>query len=460
MISKVLNLLFPTKAKKNIYDYLLNDPSTPNLVGKAPYPTVGNLKFEVKDLNLSPKNSKEKRSLNTFITIGNFLKYIQENKFIIKKWAATDTLNVNCVAGKDLNAFYDRFGLRFYYERKGFKTIYMADSADVVSHELGHAVLDAIRPDFWSVQSKEIWAFHEAFSDICSIVSIMQYDAVLNKFIEETNDNYLTSNCVSKLAEEVGIFVYENYSKNQGYLPNSLRDPAIEIYKYKSPENLPDNAPNYQLSSECHSYGRVFSSVWYNILCKIYYKELQNNSPIIAIKKARDISFFLLLQSVAISPRVTNYHEAIAKCMIGIAKNKYIEHVKIIENCFFDWNILESDKIKMLSNTTKEEVIASLDRKDKVLKNKENVMITLSRPKTMKIQNLSILSNNKFNNIEVETASDLYFEFDKNGNLLDEIIVNKQNLLDYTISCVTYIENNKNHLWKAKNGKLIRNRFE
>ena len=40
-------------------------------------------------------------------------------------------------------------------------------------------------------------------------------------------------------------------------------------------------------------------------------------------------------------------------------------------------------------------------------------MITLSRPKTMKIQNLSILSNNKFNNIEVETASDLYFEFDK-----------------------------------------------
>ena len=114
----------------------------------------------------------------------------------------------------------------------------------------------------------------------------------------------------------------------------------------------------------------------------------------------------------------------------------------------------------MLSNTTKEEVIASLDRKDKVLKNKENVMITLSRPKTMKIQNLSILSNNKFNNIEVETASDLYFEFDKNGNLLDEIIVNKQNLLDSTISCVTYIENNKNHLWKAKNGKLIRNRFE
>ena len=243
-------------------------------------------------------------------------------------------------------------------------------------------------------------------------------------------------------------------------MPNSLRDPAIEIYKYKSPENLPDNAPNYQLSSECHSYGRVFSSVWYNILCKIYYKELQNNSPIIAIKKARDISFFLLLQSVAISPRVANYHEAIAKCMIGIAKNKYIEHVKIIENCFFDWNILESDKIKMLSNTTKEEVIASLDRKDKVLKNKENVMITLSRPKTMKIQNLSILSNNKFNNIEVETASDLYFEFDKNGNLLDEIIVNKQNLLDSTISCVTYIENNKNHLWKAENGKLIRNRFE
>ena len=460
MVRKVLNLLFPTKAVRNLSDYLLNDPSTPNLVSRVSYPSIGNLKFDVKDLNFNPKNSKEKKALNTFITIGNFLKYIQENKFIIKKWSSTEVLSVNCVAGKDLNAFYDRLGLRFYYERKGFKTIYLVDSADVVSHELGHALLDAIRPDFWNVQSKEIWAFHEAFADICSIVSIMQYDVILNKFIEETNDNYLSSNCVSKLAEEVGIFVYENYAKNQGYLSHSLRDPAIEIYKYESPDKLPDNGPNYSLSSECHSYGRVFSSVWYNILCKIYNKELKNNPPLIALKNARDISFFLLLQAVSVSPKVMNYHEAIAKCMVAIAKNKYANYLSILENCFSEWNILNTNKIKMLSNTTKEEVIANLNRKDKVLKNKENIIITLSRPKTMKIEKISILSDNKLNDIEVETASDFYFEFDTNGNLLDEIIPNKQNLLSSTISCLNYIENEKKPLWHIENGKLIRNRIE
>ena len=322
MINKVLGLLFINKnkpiSKSKSSDYITNDPSTPNLVEKVNYPTVGNLKFEVQDLNLNPKNLKERRSLNSFITIGNFLRYIQENKFFIKNWSSTSVLHVNCLAGKELNAFYDRNSLKFYYERKGFKTIYMADSADVVSHELGHAILDAIRPDFWHVQSKEIWAFHEAFSDICSIVSIMQYDVVLNQIIKETNGNLLVSNCASRLAEEVGIFVYENYSQNNGYLSNALRDLATETYKYSDPDKLPDDAPNNQLSSECHSYGRVFSSVWYNILCKIYQKELNNSSPLDALKKSRDISFFLLLQAVSISPRVSGYHAAIAKCMLGM----------------------------------------------------------------------------------------------------------------------------------------------
>ena len=123
-----------------------------------------------------------------------------------------------------------------------------------------------------------------------------------------------------------------------------------------------------------------------------------------------------------------------------------------------EWNILEKNKIKMLSNTTKEEIIINLDRKDKVLKNRENVMITLLRRKPMKIQNLLILSDfsSKFNDIEVESASDLYFEFDKNGNLIDEIVPSKQDLLDSTISCLSYIEKEKSPLWFVENGKLLR----
>ena len=333
----------------------------------------------------------------------------------------------------------------------------MADSTDIVSHELGHAILDAMRPDFWSVQSHEIWAFHEAFSDICSIVNIMQHEIVLKMAIEETNNDLFKSNIISRLAEEVGIFVYENYSKTNGYLTNALRDAATEIYTYKSSDKLPEDAPNSQLSSECHSYGRVFLSVWYNILCKIYIKQLESNPPIVALKNARDISFFMLLQAIPISPRVVEFHSALATCMVSIAKMKYPEYANIVKNSFIEWKILKNNTIKMLSNTTRHEIILNLNKNDQVLKNNKGVIVRLSRQKTLKIENLSILSNNKLNNVEVEIPADLYFSFNEKGVLIDEIIPDDQDILNSTISCLSYVEKTQNDMWKVKNNKLSRN---
>ena len=459
MINKVLGLLFPRSKPKQPHssDYLINDPSTPNLVEKVKFPIVGNLKFNVKDLDFNPKNANQIRSLNCFVTIGNLLNYVQENnRTSIKKWATTSVLNVDCLAGRDLNAFYDRSSLRFYYERKGLKTVYMADSADVVSHELGHAILDAIRPDFWSVQSHEIWAFHEAFSDICSIVNIMQYDSVLKRAIEETKNDLLKSNVISRLAEEVGIFVYENYSKSNGYLSNALRDPSVEKFKYASPDELPEDAPNDQLSSECHSYGRVFLSVWYNILCKIYLRQLEKKSQLDALKNSRDIAFFVLLQAIPTSPKVVNYHSALAKCMVNVAKIKYPEYADIFENCFIEWKILESNKIKMLSSTSWKEVVSNLNKNDQVLKNSKCTMVRISNQKTIKIQKLSVLSGDVLNDIEVEIPSDSYYEFDGKGNLTDEIIPNDQEILDSTMLCLSYIEKAQKSMWILEDGKLLR----
>jgi hypothetical protein len=93
------------------------------------------------------------------------------------RWAATNTLNVYPAAGQDLNAFYDRNSLKFFYALDPVvkKNIYTSDSSDVVSHETGHALLDSIRPDFWNVQSYEVWALHESFGDIISILNIILY---------------------------------------------------------------------------------------------------------------------------------------------------------------------------------------------------------------------------------------------------------------------------------------------
>ena len=47
------------------------------------------------------------------------------------------------------NAYYDRGGLFFYYDKDDItnKEAYASESLEVVSHEAGHAILDAVQPD-------------------------------------------------------------------------------------------------------------------------------------------------------------------------------------------------------------------------------------------------------------------------------------------------------------------------
>ena len=79
------------------------------------------------------------------------------------RWQPGRTLRVTLDAGVDLNAYYDRRGLSFFHDTVGRTTVYSGESPDVVCHELGHAVLDALRPELWDAMSVEVAAFHESF---------------------------------------------------------------------------------------------------------------------------------------------------------------------------------------------------------------------------------------------------------------------------------------------------------
>jgi hypothetical protein len=51
--------------------------------------------------------------------------------------------------GIDLNAFYDRQGLKFFHGSAAGRTVFSGESPDVVCHELGHAVLDSLKPQLF-----------------------------------------------------------------------------------------------------------------------------------------------------------------------------------------------------------------------------------------------------------------------------------------------------------------------
>ena len=447
-----------SSANSTYNSYLVNDPTTP-ITESAKIPTAGVLRYNVRNLSFSPTNTTQKQALNCYITIGNGINYAQSRSVsMIKKWASTSVLDVVPQAGKDLNAYYDRSGLKFFYYPNGSKKMYTADSSDVVAHELGHAILDALRPDFWNIQSIEIWAFHEAFGDIHAISSIMQYDSVLNAVLTQTNNDISKSNIISRLAEEFGVLVYKSNKGQNGDLADCLRNPAVERFLYVAPSTLPKDAPNNQLCSESHSFARVFTYAWYKLLCEIYKKELVVlKNPLAALKSARDICYTCVIQAIPNSPAVVGYFGSIANSMINVAKIKYPNYAQTFMKVFVDCNIVKQGAIKILSNVSYKDLVADLKKEDQVIKNSKYTTVRLVNSKTIKLNKISILSNNKLNDIEVEVPADKFYQFDQNGNLIDEMKNSDDEILESTMLCIQNVEKNLDKAWSIKDGKLVRN---
>jgi hypothetical protein len=373
-------------------------------------------------------------------------------------------LQVYPAAGAELNAYYDRRSLKFFYYRFEGKNFYFSDSQDIVNHELGHAILDAMRPDFWSVQSLEIWSFHEAFSDIVSIFNVLNYDIVLEKILEETNGDLSVSNTASKLAEEVGILI-RKVTNDDTYLADALRDPAIEYFAYSDPSSLPKDAENNKLAAECHSFGRVFSNAWYNILIRMfeYYKSLKN-PPITALKMARDMSFSILIQAIPNSARVSNYYSNMASAMVAVASSKGTQYAEIVRNVFLEWNILKNNEVRILSDMSWKKMTLHLKKNDKVFKNSKITTVCVKENKLIKFGDLPIVSSLSLSpDLEIEVPSDSYYEFNNNGDLTAENKPDEQQIRSIAGDCLLSISNligknkSENKMWVIENNRLVRN---
>ena len=95
-------------------------------------------------------------------------------------WEIGNTLPVDLDSGVDLNAFYTRGdgedspGLHFFHDTVKGRVFFSGESPDVACHEMGHAVLDAIRPQLFDAQTIEAAAFHESMGDMSAMLSALQ----------------------------------------------------------------------------------------------------------------------------------------------------------------------------------------------------------------------------------------------------------------------------------------------
>jgi len=430
--------------------FWVNDPTLPELVKEIPANSTPSLPMKVDGYKGSGHKvgTPEWRAASCYgILVNTMDNIIPKIKKFPQKWAATKQLTVYPVAGKELNAFYDRRSLKFFYEFDPVakKNIYSADSADIVSHELGHALLDSIRPDFWNVQSYEIWALHESFGDIVAITSILENEDVIKYIIKETKGDLSKSNSVSKLAEQFAKILFNLTKGKGGYNPHSLRDAANEFY-YVAPENLRNETPDNILSRECHSFSRVWTGAWYECLVEIYNDSVKNgSSPIQALIFARNITFHYFVTAVSQTPITNRLFDALAQKMIAIDADNGSKLSSILTRVFTKRNIL-SNNVKSLSLSD----ISAQSSTDPI--KKIRISDYFER---------SMVLNQKLYDLEIEIPSENRVEFNKDGIVSLCVRNDFQENANIAIMCLNTLSagNLIDNLFVIENNKLIRQKF-
>lgn len=109
-------------------------------------------------------------------------------------------------AGYGENAYYDRASksLQLYYFESEGETIYTCLSADIVNHELGHAVLDGIRPLYSESVEPQTAAFHEFFGDWSAILLTLTNGILRGELAKSSGGRFENATALSSLAEQFG----------------------------------------------------------------------------------------------------------------------------------------------------------------------------------------------------------------------------------------------------------------
>lgn len=338
----------------------------------------------------------------------------------ITKWAATSALNLYPRAGQDINAYYDRSSLKFFYftDTVRKKNIFACDSRSVVTHEFGHAFLDIIRPDLWSLAAPEVWAFHEAFGDITALISSLQFPQLIDKAIADTGSDLTKSNVLTRLAIDMGIGLYNLTNGADGELSNCLRDLSIK-FQYAKPETLPRSGPDNVLINESHSFSRVFSSMFYDLLIRMMKQNItagQNAKT--ALINARDTITSYFLQASVRAAASTRFFKSVCQEMLLSDQRNANKYQQIMTQCFADSKITTTP-IAMLRTMSLEDVLNNI-KGDYEIDDEDMIVVRTTSSKTIKLVDeagIMALNDNPLLSVEVEVAAQSAYYFTNEGQL-------------------------------------------
>ncbi len=156
-------------------------------------------------------------------------------------------------AGVTQNAFYSRNekALKFFFFNTGTPPtqVFTCRSLDIVAHETGHAILDAIKPG-WLLASNppQTGGLHESFGDLTAIFLALNQLDQCEALIAQTKADLHAKNFLSDLAEQFGLALGR---------PNGLR-------------NADNNLKLSEAGTEVHAISQVFTGGMFDVLADLF----------------------------------------------------------------------------------------------------------------------------------------------------------------------------------------------
>ncbi|OGT22083.1 MAG: hypothetical protein A3C55_03570 [Gammaproteobacteria bacterium RIFCSPHIGHO2_02_FULL_42_13] len=159
--------------------------------------------------------------------------------------------------GKNAFYFLAKHEIHFgYFMGADGSDIQLCDSADLIAHEMGHALLTMVKPDLTRSDDREAQAICEAFGDLCAIAFLLEFPGLIEKALRDTQGDLMRPCYLNMIAEPFG--------RALGH-PRGLRQ-LINDIKYSA------------MHLEPHQLSQVLSGAIYRILIQFFNQHRHSSS--------------------------------------------------------------------------------------------------------------------------------------------------------------------------------------
>ena len=265
------------------------------------------------DFIIDPKENVEAfDGVHTFVLVRQVMTMYQRALWRIGKekplswqWGPGKAIQVYPRAGNNPYVYYSRQEqcLKFFYFKQNGKTIFTNRSYDVVAHEAGHAILDALRPGYWASWQPQTSALHESFGDITAILSLISKMDQCEAIIAHSKADLRDKSYFNAFAEETGVAL----GKGKRGLRSADNDMTLEDVSY-----------------DIHQLSQVFTSAFYDILADIF-SDMRNpeiKEDAETLYRVGDHMTNLLVEAVLRGPPQNATFKDIADKLLSLEKDK------------------------------------------------------------------------------------------------------------------------------------------